>query len=134
LTCEKLRMFVVYLCCLLLLPSIMNMKVDIVYRNKHIYESLARSFPRRDPKELNSWGSIPWLWSHFAAGDPRAILRAGEMWSVVIESPKRHKTRAWMNTKVRVATIQGTWIYDTSSTRSNDLLGCQYVGAVNMYM
>mmetsp|Transcript_14449 Transcript_14449/g.26144 ORF Transcript_14449/g.26144 Transcript_14449/m.26144 type:complete len:216 (-) Transcript_14449:2029-2676(-) len=50
--------------------------------------AMIRSLPRRAPYELNSdWGTSRDT-SHLAAGDVLAMLPAGEMWSVVMESPK----------------------------------------------
>ena len=51
-------------------------------------------WPRRAPYELKSGGSTPCAWSHVPAGDQAAIDPAGEMWSVVTESPSQASTRA----------------------------------------
>ena len=51
-------------------------------------------WPRRAPYELNSSGPTPCAWSHWPAGDHGAIDPAGEMWSVVTESPSTASTRA----------------------------------------
>ena len=51
-------------------------------------------WPRRAPYELNSSGATPCSWSHWPAGDQAAIEPAGEMWSVVTESPSTASTRA----------------------------------------
>ena len=51
-------------------------------------------WPRRAPYELNSSGPTPCAWSHCPAGDEAAIEPAGEMWSVVTESPSTARTRA----------------------------------------
>ena len=51
-------------------------------------------WPRRAPYELNSSGVTPCSWSHFPAGDQGTIEPAGEMWSVVTESPSSASTRA----------------------------------------
>ena len=51
-------------------------------------------WPRRAPYELNSSGATPCSWSHWPAGDHGAIEPAGEMWSVVTESPRTASTRA----------------------------------------
>ena len=51
-------------------------------------------WPRRAPYELNSSGPTPCAWSHWPAGDQAAIEPAGEMWSVVTESPRTARTRA----------------------------------------
>ena len=51
-------------------------------------------WPRRAPYELNSSGPTPCAWSHWPAGDAGAIEPAGEMWSVVTESPRTARTRA----------------------------------------
>jgi hypothetical protein len=50
--------------------------------------------PRREPYELNSDTGTPCSISHFPAGEVGAMLPAGEMWSVVIESPYMPRTRA----------------------------------------
>ncbi len=50
--------------------------------------------PRRAPKVLNSATSTPWLRSQSAAGLSAGIMPAGEMWSVVTESPRTASTRA----------------------------------------
>ena len=51
-------------------------------------------WPRRDPYELKSRGATLRSWSHSPAGDQAAIEPAGEMWSVVTESPRTTRTRA----------------------------------------
>ena len=51
-------------------------------------------WPRRAPYELNSRGSTPRSISHAPAGEVRAMLPAGEMWSVVTLSPSMASTRA----------------------------------------
>ena len=51
-------------------------------------------WPRRAPYELNSSGFTPCSWSHVPAGDHGTIDPAGEMWSVVTESPNNASTRA----------------------------------------
>ena len=50
--------------------------------------------PRREPYELKSDGGWPCAMSHCPAGLVFAIEPAGEMWSVVIESPSIASTRA----------------------------------------
>ena len=50
--------------------------------------------PRREPYELKSPGSTPCSISHCPAGLSFLIAPAGEMWSVVIESPSTASTRA----------------------------------------
>ena len=50
--------------------------------------------PRRAPYELNSLVGTPCAISHFPAGLAAGIEPAGEMWSVVIESPSIASTRA----------------------------------------
>src|SRR5687768_3506528 len=51
-------------------------------------------FPRREPYELNSFVFTPCSISHLPAGLAAGIDPAGEMWSVVIESPNFPSTRA----------------------------------------
>ena len=51
-------------------------------------------WPRRAPYELNSSGATLCSWSHWPAGDHGAIEPAGEMWSVVTESPRTASARA----------------------------------------
>ena len=51
-------------------------------------------WPRRAPYELNSSGPTPRSCSHWPAGDHGAIEPAGEMWSVVTESPSTASARA----------------------------------------
>ena len=50
--------------------------------------------PRRDPYELKSALETPCSISHLPAGEFSLIDPAGEMWSVVIESPKMPSARA----------------------------------------
>ncbi len=50
--------------------------------------------PRRAPYELKSLGSTPSAIRYFAAGLFFAMLPAGEMWSVVTESPSSASTCA----------------------------------------
>ena len=51
-------------------------------------------WPRRAPYELKSRVFTPCAMSHLPAGLAAAMLPAGEMWSVVIESPNMPSTRA----------------------------------------
>src|SRR3970040_2232972 len=51
-------------------------------------------FPRRLPYELNSSFGMPWLFRYAPAGPSSAMSPAGEMWSVVTESPSTASTRA----------------------------------------
>ena len=51
-------------------------------------------WPRRAPYELKSSGATPCSWSHWPAGDQAGIDPAGEMWSVVTESPSTASARA----------------------------------------
>ena len=50
--------------------------------------------PRRAPYELKSFFSTPCAISHLPAGLAAGMLPAGEMWSVVIESPSIASARA----------------------------------------
>ena len=50
--------------------------------------------PRREPYELKSFCSTPLASRYCAAGVPFLMLPAGEMWSVVTESPSRASTLA----------------------------------------
>src|SRR6185437_5812672 len=50
--------------------------------------------PRRDPYELKPDGFTPCAISHFPAGLDAGMEPAGEMWSVVMESPSTASTRA----------------------------------------
>jgi hypothetical protein len=50
--------------------------------------------PRREPYELNSRGSTPCSCRYRPAGESFLIEPAGEMWSVVTESPSLASTRA----------------------------------------
>src|SRR3954463_16386710 len=50
--------------------------------------------PGRDPYELKSAFETPCSFSHRPAGDASLIEPAGEMWSVVIESPNSAIARA----------------------------------------
>src|SRR5207249_5724630 len=50
--------------------------------------------PRRAPYELKSLRVTPCSISHFPAGEDGGMLPAGEMWSVVIESPSSARHRA----------------------------------------
>ena len=50
--------------------------------------------PRRVPYWLKSATPTPWSVRYLPAGEAALIEPAGEMWSVVILSPKRPRTRA----------------------------------------
>ena len=50
--------------------------------------------PRREPYELNSWRATPCSARYLPAGESALIEPAGEMWSVVTESPSLASTRA----------------------------------------
>merc|ERR1719206_1504185 len=54
---------------------------------------MTASFPLLDPKELKSLGERPLLARYLAAGEFLGMEPAGEMWSVVTESPRCSK--AW---------------------------------------
>jgi hypothetical protein len=51
-------------------------------------------FPRRAPYELNSRRSTPCSIRYVPAGESGRMAPAGEMWSVVTESPSMTSTRA----------------------------------------
>src|SRR6185436_3480028 len=54
--------------------------------------------PRREPYELNSCRGTPCSARYLPAGESNLIEDAGEMWSVVTESPSLASTRApWMS-------------------------------------
>src|SRR3954466_7455397 len=55
---------------------------------------IASWWPRRAPYELNCSGLAPCSCSHVPAGLHAGIVPAGEMWSVVTESPRTAKARA----------------------------------------
>ena len=58
-------------------------------------------FPRREPYELKSLRSTPCSTRYRPAGDSGLIEPAGEMWSVVTESPSETRQRAsWMSSTV----------------------------------
>src|SRR3954464_14648671 len=61
--------------------------------------------PRRDPYELKSRLSTPCSDRYFPAGESALIEPAGEMWSVVTESPSLASTRA----SAMSATGAGWW-------------------------
>lgn len=61
----------------------------------NVPRDITASLPRREPYELKSRGARPFSDRYLAAGLFRAMLPAGEMWSVVIESPKYNKTFAF---------------------------------------
>ncbi len=50
--------------------------------------------PRREPKLLNSRCSTPCSIRYLPAGELTGMTPAGEMWSVVIESPSTASARA----------------------------------------
>ena len=60
--------------------------------------------PRREPYELKSARLTPCSFSHAPAGEASLIEPAGEMWSVVIESPNSAIARA---PRTAVATAPG---------------------------
>jgi hypothetical protein len=80
--------------------------------------------PRRAPYELKSPFATPSDLSHWPAGLFSAIDPAGEMWSVVIESPNMPSTRAPAigetpgGVIVMPAKYGGCFNVDTSSGRS----------------
>ena len=55
---------------------------------------ITRSFPRLEPYELKSRGWTPLAMRYLPAGLSAGIDPAGEIWSVVMESPKNAKTLA----------------------------------------
>ena len=55
---------------------------------------ITRSLPRREPNELKSLGSTPAARRNWPAGSAAGMAPAGEMWSVVTESPSSASTRA----------------------------------------
>ena len=52
--------------------------------------------PRRLPNELKSLGSTPLLMRYSPAGELTGMTPAGEIWSVVTESPSTASARASM--------------------------------------
>src|SRR5581483_3281714 len=50
--------------------------------------------PRREPYELKSERATPWSCRYVPAGESGLIEPAGEMWSVVTESPSETRQRA----------------------------------------
>ena len=55
---------------------------------------MTRSFPRREPKELNCARGTPCATSHRPAGPSSGMSPAGLMWSVVTESARTARQRA----------------------------------------
>lgn len=53
--------------------------------------AIIKSFPLLAPYVLKSFFSIPLYLRNFAAGEFTEMFPAGEIWSVVIESPKSAK-------------------------------------------
>src|SRR6185437_4032078 len=51
--------------------------------------TITSSLPRREPYELKSFGSTPRAIRYLPAGESFLIAPAGEMWSVVMESPAK---------------------------------------------
>ena len=56
--------------------------------------AIISSFPLLVPYELNSFSGTPFEIKYFPAGDCAVIFPAGEMWSVVIESPNKARQYA----------------------------------------
>merc|ERR1719253_951485 len=83
------------------------------------------SLPRRDPEELKSFASTPRSCRYRAAGELLAILPAGEMWSVVIESPTFRSAYALLMSLTAGGSIVmswkngGLWMYVDLSSQVN---------------
>src|SRR5699024_7952855 len=81
-------------------------------------------FPRRDPYELKCRGVTPFSCKYCPAGISLAIAPAGEIWSVVMESPKYPSTRKLFKGLMESASFDkpskngGFWIYVESSDHS----------------
>src|SRR5699024_6396901 len=80
--------------------------------------------PRREPYELKSRGDTPCSINHLPAGVSLPIAPAGEMWSVVTESPNLPSTRRPFNGSIVPASLDkfwkndGFWIYVELSSKS----------------
>ena len=75
---------------------------------------ITRSLPRRDPKLLKSRGDSC-SWRYRPAGPSGLIAPAGEMWSVVTESPKAAEPApriGWIGPGSAARSIRngGSWI------------------------
>src|SRR5699024_11469462 len=66
-------------------------------------------FPRREPYELKSLGDTPCSISHFPAGVSLPMAPAGEMWSVVTESPNLPSTRRPLSGSTVPASLARSW-------------------------
>mmetsp|Transcript_6420 Transcript_6420/g.7200 ORF Transcript_6420/g.7200 Transcript_6420/m.7200 type:complete len:251 (-) Transcript_6420:1709-2461(-) len=89
--------------------------------------TMIRSFPRREPYVLKSLRSTPDSCRKRAAGESFAMLPAGEMWSVVMESPNTHSTAASLITvcgsgsRFMPAKYGGLWMYVDFSSHAYSL-------------
>ena len=78
--------------------------------------TMTLSLPRRAPKELKSRFSTPFDLRYAPAGPFSVMSPAGEMWSVVIESPSTARTcaptRSWtgLGSRVRPWKKGGSWM------------------------
>lgn len=79
--------------------------------------AMTRSLPLRAPYELKSTGSMWLLIKKRPAGEFLDILPAGEMWSVVMESPKNKRQYALVILGIGLGLISmeekkgGLWMY-----------------------
>src|SRR5688572_31520489 len=67
------------------------------FRNRmlaNVQRAITSSLPRRDPYELKSFTATPFESRYLPAGLSFLMDPAGEMWSVVMLSPIRARTRA----------------------------------------
>src|SRR5699024_10142288 len=80
--------------------------------------------PRREPYELKSRGDTPCSINHLPAGVSLPIAPAGEMWSVVTESPNLPRTLKLDSGSIVPASLdrfwknEGFWIYVDASSKS----------------
>jgi len=79
--------------------------------------AITSSLPLLAPYVLKSFGSIPFPYKYLPAGEFFEILPAGEIWSVVIESPKFNKQYPFAISGIDLGAISvylkngGSWIY-----------------------
>ena len=75
-------------------PSVPGSNKFFSRRLPKVPRVITRSLPRRAPKELKSCGCTLFSIKYRPAGLSAWMAPAGEMWSVVTESPSQSSTRA----------------------------------------
>ena len=94
--------------CFVIGPTLSTILFTILTFAK-VPRAITRSFPLLAPYELKSLGSTPRAVRNLAATEFLAILPAGEMWSVVTESPKRQRQWASLISSTGAGSAEIPW-------------------------